>query len=118
MKNKTLIEENKARLLSEQKQLRNMLNRDSVADSEIPGGHKPQFSEAGNEQGENASEVEQFGNELSVTEDLEGRLQKVEAALSRISDGTYGKCSVGGEPIDENRLRAEPAADTCVVHAK
>lgn len=115
--NKQLLEENKKKLLAEQKRLRSTLKRDTIADQEIPGGHKPEYMELGSEQGENASEVEQFANDLSVTEDLEARLKKVEAALARMEDGSYGKCSVGGDEIDEARLRVEPAADTCVVHA-
>lgn len=115
--NKTLLQENKAKLIEEQAKLKTMLGHDTVADQEFPGGHKPQFMEAGTEQGENASEVEQFANDLSVSSDLESRLKKVEAALARMADGTYGTC-IMGEPIEEARLRAEPAADTCVAHAK
>ncbi len=114
--NKQLAEENKIKLLDEQSRLLGMLKRDTVADSEIPGGHKPKFTEVGNEQGENAFEVEQFGNELSVAGDLEARLKQVEAALQKIVDGTYGTCEQGDE-IEEARLRAEPAALTCLAHA-
>ena len=116
--NQSLIEENKKKLLSEQKRIQGMLKRDTKADSEIPGGHKPAFSELGNEDGENASEVENFQNDLSVAEDLEDRLKKVEWALARIENNSYGVCAVGGEEIDEARLRAEPAAETCVKHAQ
>lgn len=116
--NQTLTEENKAKLLDEQKRLQNMLARDTVADSEIPGGHKPKFSEVGSEEGENAQESEQFANDLSVTEDLDDRLTQVQSALNRIENGTYGQCVVGGEEIEEARLRAEPAARTCIAHAK
>lgn len=115
--NQSLLEENKAKLLAEQKRLQVLLDHDTVPDEEIPGGHKPKFTEAGSEEGENASEVEEFANELSVTEDLETRLKKVEAALQRIENGTYGKCVVSGEEISEARLRAEPAAESCINHA-
>ncbi len=116
--NQALIDENKKKLLAEQKRIEAVFKHDDNNDSEVAGGHVPKFSEAGTEQTENASEVEQFVNDLSVTSDLEGRLAKVKAALGRIEAGTYGKCSVGGEQISEARLRAEPAADTCVEHAK
>ena len=115
--NKTLIEENKAKLLAEKTKLQTILKHNTTVDEEFPGGHKPQYTEAGTEQGENASEVEQFANDLSVTTDLEQRLKKVEAALERVERGTYGIC-IMGEEIDEARLRAEPAAETCVIHAK
>ena len=116
--NKQLIEENKTKLVAEQKKLNSILKRDTNLDSEIPGGHKPKFDEVGSEEGENAFESEQFGNDLSVIEDLEMRLTKVESALKRIEDGTYGKCLIGGEEIEEARLRAEPAAEACIKHAK
>ena len=116
--NQTLIDENKNKLLEEQKKLKTILKHNTVADSEIPGGRKPKFSEAGNEDGENASEVEQFQNDLSVAEDLEDRLMLVESALTRIENGTYGKCVVGGEDMEDARLQANPAATTCVEHSK
>ena len=116
--NQTIIEENKKKLLAEEKSLETMLANDTVADTEIHGGHKPKFAESGSEEGENASESEQFANDISVAEDLEARLQKVKSALARIEDGTYGKCLVGGEEIPEARMSAEPAAETCITHAK
>ena len=85
--NTSLIEENKKKLTQEQKRIQSMLAQDTKTDSEIPGGHKPPFVELGSEEGENASEVEQFGNELSVAENLEARLRTVDAALKRIEDG-------------------------------
>lgn len=41
-------------------------------------------------------------------------LYKVDEALRRIEDGTYGKCDSCGEPIKESRLRAVPFAKLCV----
>jgi RNA polymerase-binding transcription factor DksA len=38
------------------------------------------------------------------------------AALERIANGTYGTCVVSGEPIEEDRLKADPAAKTCKEH--
>jgi DnaK suppressor protein len=41
-------------------------------------------------------------------------LQEVEAALTRIGDGSYGSCSDCGEEIDQARLKANPAARRCL----
>ncbi|MBX4186760.1 MAG: hypothetical protein KW802_00660 [Candidatus Doudnabacteria bacterium] len=119
MISKELIEENKEKLLDEQKRLLGILNREDIKDGagEFPGDFKPKFDELGNEEAENASEVENFGNQLGVTMDLEARLKKIEAALKRMEDGTYGTCT-GGDEISEARLRAEPAAETCIEHSK
>ena len=116
--NKQLLETNKAKLAAEQKRLKIILKHGSKADAEFPGGRKPNYEEAGTEESENAQESEQFGNDLSVDEDLEARLKLVDAALGRIQDGTYGKCVVDGEEIDEARLNAEPAAAACIKHSK
>ena len=42
----------------------------------------------------------------------------VENALSRIENGTYGKCEVCGEQIEEQRLQALPYATLCMGHAE
>ncbi|MEW1955645.1 TraR/DksA C4-type zinc finger protein [Terrabacter sp. NPDC080008] len=47
----------------------------------------------------------------------ERHLAEIDAALARIDDGTYGRCEVCGEDIADERLRARPAARTCITHA-
>lgn len=47
----------------------------------------------------------------------EQHLAEIDAALARIAEGTYGTCEVCGEPIPDARLRARPAARTCIAHA-
>jgi RNA polymerase-binding transcription factor DksA len=42
--------------------------------------------------------------------------QQILDALQRIEEGTYGRCRVDGEPIDEERLKARPEADLCLRH--
>ena len=43
-------------------------------------------------------------------------LKQVRAARQRIEDGTFGRCLVDGEPIDEKRLEATPWAAYCRRH--
>ena len=116
--NETLIQENKAKLESELKRIRGVLGHMDTADGagEFPGDFKPKFPEVGREDGENASEVEQYANDLGETAVLEEKLKKIESALQRIADGTYGKCTQGDE-IEEDRLRAVPEAETCMKHS-
>jgi RNA polymerase-binding transcription factor DksA len=117
--NKQLIEENKKKLLDEQKRIKTILGNEDIVDGkgQFPGDYKPKYDELGSEEGENASEVENFGNQLAVTEDLETQLKKIDWALARIENGTYGVCSEGDE-IEEDRLRALPTAETCIKHAQ
>lgn len=44
----------------------------------------------------------------------ERQLAEIEAAESRLAEGTYGRCSVCGRDIPEGRLEARPVARTCV----
>lgn len=44
-------------------------------------------------------------------------LVEIDAALDRLSAGTYGVCEVCGGPIGEGRLEARPAARRCIVCA-
>ncbi|MAZ40692.1 hypothetical protein CL654_01050 [bacterium] len=67
---------------------------------------------------EMADRLEDFEQARSTEVSLELRLNQVKSALKKIDDGTYGKCEEGGEDIPEERLRANPAATTCIDHAK
>ena len=42
------------------------------------------------------------------------RLADVDAAVTAVEAGTYGRCEVCGRPIAPARLRARPTARTCV----
>jgi RNA polymerase-binding transcription factor DksA len=43
-------------------------------------------------------------------------LDQVDASLARLADGTYGNCSICGEPISDERLAAVPTATSCGRH--
>ena len=42
-------------------------------------------------------------------------ISKIEQALTRIKDGTYGFCAETGEPIGIKRLIARPVAELCIA---
>lgn len=66
---------------------------------------------------EMADQEEELENRVSIEAGLESRLRDVNEALEKIRHGKYGVCSVGGEEIDEDRMKANPAALTCMKHA-
>ena len=41
-------------------------------------------------------------------------IRKIQEALKRISEGTYGMCAQCGEDIDPKRLKALPTATRCI----
>jgi len=65
-----------------------------------------------------ADYIEEFERRIAESDVLEQRYHQIITALNKIesNDGSYGICSVSGEPIEIERLEANPAADTCKVH--
>lgn len=63
-----------------------------------------------------ADRIEELVSNTAIVSDLEMRLKNVNDALMRLEQGTYGICIVHNEPIEEDRLEANPAATTCKEH--
>jgi RNA polymerase-binding transcription factor DksA len=84
----------------------------------VPNDWEPVPSEFGTESdlADQADVVVNHENISAILGDLEARYDTILAALARIEKRTYGKCEVGGEPIEEARLEADPAATTCTKH--
>ncbi len=111
------LEEMKKALLSEKSRMEMELAR--FADkTDIPGDYETRFEEIGTDRDDNATEVEQYADNIALEENLEGQLSEVNEALSRIDAGTYGLCVCCGADIEEGRLRAYPAAKECMACLK
>ena len=63
-----------------------------------------------------ADKIENFEENSMIAEELEVRYNEVLDALKRIETGTYGMCEVSGEPIEADRLEANPSARTNKAH--
>lgn len=63
-------------------------------------------------------EVAQQGPVIDVEKHMldlrSNRLEKINAAIQSIDEGTYGTCEKCGGQIDPRRLDVEPAATTCM----
>lgn len=51
---------------------------------------------------------------LAVADIKRRELERMDAALRRLEDGTYGECEGCGTEIDTGRLKARPFATMCV----
>jgi|SRR5581483_178505 len=65
---------------------------------------------------EAADKIEEYEGNRGIDAALTARWRDVKDALAKIESGTYGVCEVSGEPIEEDRLEANPAARTCKAH--
>lgn len=68
------------------------------------------------EESEVADYMEEYEGNTAILKQLEIRYNEVKRALEKIADGKYGICEVSGEPIETERLEANPAARTCIEH--
>ncbi|MFH1142782.1 MAG: TraR/DksA C4-type zinc finger protein [Candidatus Uhrbacteria bacterium] len=75
---------------------------------------KTDFEDVGDEEGENAYEVAQYTDKLSLEDTLKKALRDVEDSLARIEQGTYGTCKYCHEEIDEQRIEARPTSSACI----
>lgn len=58
-------------------------------------------------------EAQSLQERAARVSDMSQSLDEVNLALTKINQGTYGRCEATGEWIDEDRLVAYPAARTC-----
>lgn len=63
---------------------------------------------------DNAAEVTEYVDELTVEARLEAELRDVKKALGAIEKGTYGTCKYCHKEIDLKRLEARPASSSCI----
>ena len=56
--------------------------------------------------------------DLSIEQNVRDLLHKIDAALKRMDDGTYGICERCGRPIEKTRIKALPYVDLCIKDAK
>lgn len=78
------------------------------------GGYEVRYEELGSDSDENATEVDKYSSDLALEGSLERQLKDVNDALERVKEGTYGACNKCDKEINIERLRAYPAARTCM----
>lgn len=119
----TLTEQDIARLKGELEQeeatLKKELNDVGRQNPTNPDDWEAKPPEGGLQPGdidEVADKIEGYEENTAILKELEIRWGNVQRALTKIADGTYGTCEISGEPIELERLNANPAARTCITH--
>ncbi len=111
---KKILSEIKNNLAAERKRLESELAGFAKKDLTIKDNYRSEFPEFGNDDDENANEVAEYSDRLSLEHALEKQLQDVNKALENIQNGKYGICNHCGEPIDGQRLKIRPTSSSCV----
>ena len=83
----------------------------------LQDSNSPEVGRAGSwfgQRDEQANEATELRQRLSSAEHLNDLLAKVNHALQKLGEGTYGLCDSCGRSIDPARLEALPYADLCL----
>jgi len=116
MDKKTLTELKK-KLEHEKVLLREDLLRFADKDKKVADDYDtrfPNFGERSSAPDEDAKEVETYENLLAIEYALETRLKEIKEALEKIKNNAYGHCESCKKEIELGRLKANPAAKTCL----
>ncbi len=112
---KDLIEKLKEKLEKEKLALKKELESFAKEDKNIKYNWDTRYP---NRQSQNmeeeADEVQEYDNLLSLEHNLETRLRDVNLALEKIEKVSYGKCESCDKVIEENRLLVYPEARLCM----
>jgi DnaK suppressor protein len=112
------LDDLRERLLAEQAELQEQLAtivEQSFATSQSDLSGEVSFDEENADAGTFTFERER---DLSIENNVRDLLGKIDRALGRMADGTYGICSRCGKPIEKARLKALPYVDLCIKDAQ
>jgi len=112
------LDDLRQRLLDEQAELNDQLTTIeetsfSTSQSDLSG--EVSFDEENADAGTFTFERER---DLSIENNVRDLLGKIDRALTRMDEGTYGICSRCGKPIEKARLKALPYVDLCIKDAQ
>lgn len=114
MLDKKILEELKSALLKKKDSLEQALGKIANPVDKKAGDYETSFEDIGSNMEDNTTEVEQYASDLPVEVSLEKNLQDVLAALEEMEKGTYGICQNCQREIDQERLKINPSARTCI----
>lgn len=112
--NKKTLEKIKKNLEERKELIEKELAGFTEKDDHVKDNYRSKFPDFGDKEDENAKEIADYTDNLSVEFSLEKTLRDINKALDKIKKGGYGKCKYCGKDIPEKRLMARPASSACV----
>ena len=117
--NKKFVDEMNVILLQEKDKITQSLSRFSHRNKKsVTEDFDTDLPSYGDDLDENANEIAEYSNNLSLENELEKELRDINSALKRVEDGTYGICKYTNDLISENRLRARPTSTSSIASKK
>lgn len=104
----------KENLHKEKERLEAELAQFATKSKHNPDDYNAEFPDLGDKEDENANEVAQYSDNLTLERTLEKSLRDVNNALKRIAEGSYGTCKYCNNEISPERLEARPTSSACV----
>lgn len=106
------------RLRDERQEIESRLQRNEhYGKTDSLRDHTGELSSIDNHPADSASELYEREKDISLLEQEELNLRRIEAALAAMDKGNYGVCATCGEPIPFQRLDAAPDSLYCIEHA-
>jgi RNA polymerase-binding transcription factor DksA len=112
------VAEIKKLLLQQQAELLGQVDDSSRQGTTSDDDPNTRFPQYGFSQDDNAMEVSNYQDNISVQHGLNEELSQIKLALLKIDQGAYGICSNCGQDIPKERLSVFPAATLCVNCSK
>ena len=115
---KNELEDLKQRLLDEKSELDSQLKtleENSFAASQSDLSGEVSFDEENADVGSFTFERER---DLSIENNVRDLLGKIDRALARMAEGTYGICTRCGKSIEKARVKALPYVELCIKDAQ
>lgn len=114
MLEKEFVEKLKTRIEKEKQGLIKELNSFAEKKKNLKNDWTARFPNfQGNNLEEEADEVEEYENLISIERALETRLEQIDLAIERINSREYGICKSCNKEISRERLEAIPETTAC-----
>ena len=102
----------RARLTAERTDVARLLTEAGAA-----GGQDREAEQETGDEADPGAALTAEGVDDAVAETLRNRLGAIDRAIARLDAGTYGRSVLSGEPIPDERLDADPAAELTIAEA-
>ena len=89
-----------------------------LAEMEQIGGDDRTAANQPGDMSDSAEPLTKEGTDESVKAELQDRLAAIDRAERRLEGGTYGYSVRSGQPIPDDRLEADPAAELTIEEAR